>query len=102
MFEFLTDLFKKKKSRAPRKTTADAVRKYAKVNFVLPARQKGEKRVTFNARQIHQGLELSSSYPLVCSAIDAHAFEEFARVKLIKREGAKQGVSADWTYKVLP
>lgn len=102
MFEFLKNLFKKQKSHAPRKVTADAVRKYAKVTFVTPARQKGDKRVSFNARQIHQALELSSSYPLVCGAIDAHAFEEFARVKLVKREGAKNGVSADWTFKILP
>ncbi len=102
MFEFLTNLFKKQKSHAPRKVTPDAVRKYAKVTFITPARQKGEKRVTFSARQIHQGLELNSSYPLVCGAIDAHAFEEFARVKLVKRDGAKNGVSAGWEFKVLP
>jgi len=37
----------------------------------------------------------------VCSAIDAKKFEEFARVKLVKREGDKQGASARWTFKVL-
>jgi hypothetical protein len=100
MFEFITRLFKKQPA-SPRKTTADTIRKYAKTTFVTPARQKGEKRVTFNARQIHQGLELSSRYPLVCSSIDAHKFEEFARVKLVKRDGVKQGVSAEWTFKVL-
>jgi hypothetical protein len=100
MFEFLTNLFKKK-SPQPRQATADQVRKYAKTTFVTPARQRGDKRVNFNARQIHQGMGLSSRYPLVCGAIDSHKFEEFARVKLVKRDGVKQGVSAEWTFKLL-
>lgn len=100
MFEFITRLFKKQPA-SPRKTTADAIRKYAKTTFVTPARQKGDKRVSFNARQIHQGLGLSSNYAMVCDAIDTHKFEEFARVKLVKREGMKQGVSAEWVFKIL-
>ena len=100
MFEFITNLFKKKPA-VPRKTTADAIRKYAKTTFVTPARQRGDKRVTFNARQIHQGLGLSSDYAIVCNAIDTHKFEEFARVKLVKRDGMKQGVSAEWIFKII-
>lgn len=101
MFKSLLDLFRKKKSGEHRQTSPDAVRKYAKANFVTPARQKGEKRVSFTARQVHDGMGLSVSYPLVCSALDAKKFEEFARVKLTKREGVKQGASAGWTFKVL-
>ena len=100
MFKFITRLFKKNVP-STKQITADNVRKYAKVTFVTPARQRGEKKVTFTAADVHRGLKLAARYPLVCSSIDAKKFEEFARVKLVKREGVKQGASARWTFNVL-
>lgn len=104
MFKSILNLFKRQTKPGPtaeKKATADGVRKYAKVTFVTPARQRGEQRVTFSAADLHRGLQLHARYPLVCAAIDAKKFEEFARVKLVKREGVKQGAAAKWTYKVL-
>ncbi len=104
MFKSLLNIFKrpeKASSTAVKQATADSVRKYAKVNFVTPARQRGEQRVTFTAADLHRGLELHARFLLVCSAIDAKKFEDFARVRLVKREGVKQGASAKWTFKVL-
>jgi hypothetical protein len=40
--------------------------------------------------------------PSICSALDAKKFEEFARVKVIRREGSRQGSTAKWTIKILP
>jgi len=104
MFKSLLNLFKRPEKSSPtavKHATADSVRKYAKSNFVTPARQRSEQRVTFSAADLHRGLELHARFPLVCDAIDAKKFEEFARVKLVKREGVKQGASAKWTFKVL-
>ena len=104
MFKFLTDLFKRPSKARPaavKQATANEVRKYAKATFVTRARQRGEERVTFSAADLHRGLNLHARFPLVCSAIDAKKFEEFARVRLIKRDGVKQGASARWTFKVL-
>ena len=104
MFKSILNLFKRPSKASPsveKQATADGVRKYAKVNFITPARQRGEQRATFSAADLHRGLDLHARYPLVCSAIDAKKFEEFARVKLVKREGVKQGASAKWTFKVL-
>ena len=104
MFKSLLNLFKRQSkpgAHAEKMATADSVRKYAKVTFITPARQRGEQRVTFSAADLHRGLDLHARYPLVCDAIDTKKFEEFARVKLVKREGVKQGASAKWTFKVL-
>ena len=104
MLKSILNLFKrqpKASSAAVKQATADGVRKYAKVNYITPARQRGEQRVTFSAADLHRGLNLHARFPLVCAAIDAKKFEEFARVKLVKREGVKQGASARWTFKVL-
>jgi len=50
---------------------------------------------------IHRGLHPPTAYTLICGAIDAKKFADFARVELVKREGVKQGASAKWTFKVL-
>lgn len=104
MFKWLLDFFNRKISPTPKtdkQAGADEIRKYAKRAFITPARQRGEKRVSFSATDVHRGLNLHARYPLVCSAIDAKKFTEFARVSLVKREGVKQGSSAKWTFKVL-
>lgn len=104
MFNRLLDLFKRpaaEKIVEDKHATADIVRKHAKVTYVTPARQRGEKRVTFSASDIHHALHLHAHYPLVCSAIDAKKFAEYARVELVKRDGAKQGATSKWTFKVL-
>ncbi len=101
MLEKFFDLFRKQKSTARKeKATADQIRKYAKVTYVTPARQQGKKSVTFTSADIHQGMKLHSLYPMVCSAIDAKKFQEFAKVKLENRSGAKQGAAARWTFRM--
>jgi hypothetical protein len=103
MWSFLNKLFGKTEPETEKQTLthADEIRKYAKTHYVIPARQRHEKRVIFTASDIHHGLKLSSRYPLVCGSIDARKFKTFARVELIKREGPKQGASARWTFKIL-
>lgn len=111
MWEFLRKLFKKPpvksvkpvknvKAGNPRINQADEIRKYAKTQFVIPARKKGEKRVSFTSQDIHQGMDLESRYPQVCASIDSKKFKEFSRVELIKREGPQQGATARWTFKL--
>ena len=104
MVNRLLNLFKRpaaEKIVEDKHATADIVRKHVKVTYVTPARQRGEKRVSFNASDLHRVMDPRASYPLICSAIDSKKFTEFARVSLVKREGAKQGASARWTFKIL-
>lgn len=101
MLEKFFDLFRKSKSTTSKeKITSDQIRKYAKVTYITPARQQGKKRVTFSSADIHQGMKLHSSYPMICSAIDAKKFQEFAKAKLETRSGPKQGAAARWTFRV--
>ena len=103
MWSFLRRLFRKTELKTDKHklSQADEIRKYAKTHYIIPARQKGDKRVSFAVSEIHQGLKLVSRYQLVCSSIDARKFKAFARVELIKREGPKEGASAHWTFKIL-
>lgn len=77
--------------------TADEVRRYA-FKKIQEAQQKGEKTITFTALEVHKGMGLYQRYPLVCSAIDADKFLDYASVILISREGPKQSTTARWTF----
>ncbi len=104
MFKSLLNLFKRpagNKTVSEKGVSADEIRKYAKTAFITPVRQRGEKRVTFSAMDLQRGMTQHADYPHICGAIDAKKFTEFARVELIRRDGAKQGASAKWTFKVL-
>ncbi|HCS40620.1 MAG: hypothetical protein ACYDH2_11435 [Anaerolineaceae bacterium] len=102
MFEFITRWFKKSdpKVEVKKKSGGDAVRKYVKQRYINPARLKKDKRVTFTAEDIEKAMGLGNKYPLICGALDTNKFLEFARVELIRREGAAQGSTAKWTFKV--
>ena len=55
MFKSLLNLFKRPAAAHPgaeKQATADGVRKFAKVTYITPARQRGETRVTFTAAQV--------------------------------------------------
>jgi hypothetical protein len=103
MFDFLKKWFKKStpKGEVKKKSSGgDNVRKYVKLHYINPARMKKDGRVTFTAEDIEKGMGLGNKFPLICSALDTAKFLEFARVELIRREGAAQGSSAKWTFKV--
>jgi 5-methylcytosine-specific restriction enzyme B len=102
MFNFIKKWFKKPipEKQTQKHSNADEIRKYAKIKYIIPARQKGEKTASFTAADVHSGLGLKNSYPNVCSAIDSKKFREFARVKQVKRSGPERSSTVKWTFKV--
>ena len=82
-------------------TTADEVREYALVALIKPARRRGEKTLTFTSSDIHDGMGIKSRFPLVCSAIDAEKFLEYASVVLTRRDGPKQSSTVRWVFDLM-
>ena len=78
--------------------TADDVREYVLVAIIKPARRKGENTVAFNSSGIYRGMGLKSRFPLVCSAIDAEKFQDYASVILMRRDGPKQSSTVRWVF----
>ncbi len=77
--------------------SANEVRKYA-LGMIQAARQRGERTISFSALDISKGLGLKQRFPLICSAIDADKFLDYASVILIKREGPKQSTTVRWVF----
>lgn len=80
--------------------TAEGIRRYVISQYVLSARQRGEKTVTLTARAIHDGLSLDSRFPAVCSAIDGEKFAEATGVILTGREGPHQSSTVTWHFRL--
>lgn len=77
-------------------TTADEVREYIFVALIKPARRRGENKITFSSGNIHKGMGLRDRFPLVCSAIDAKIFLDYASVALVNRDGPQQSSTVKW------
>lgn len=57
-------------------STADAIREFAYRQFVQPARQSKHSSVSIAARDVHEGLGLSSAFPNVCQTLKGSKFLE--------------------------
>jgi 5-methylcytosine-specific restriction protein B len=77
---------------------ADEIREYVLVNYIEPARRRGESTVTVRAGDVHQAMGLKDRMPAVAGAIGAAKFQSYANVRLIRREGPHQGANLFLTF----
>lgn len=79
---------------------ADEIREYVLVNYIEPARKRGESTVTVRAGDVHQAMGLKDRMPAVTGALGTIKFQSYANVRLICREGPHQGANLHLTYEV--
>jgi 5-methylcytosine-specific restriction protein B len=79
-------------------TQADEIRKYVLDHFIISARQQKVITVRIRAGDVHKAMELANKMPLVCAAIDADKFLDYARLTLVRRSGPQQGANAEWVF----
>lgn len=77
---------------------ADDIRGYVREQIIEPARQQKQGIIHVRAGDVHTAMGLVNRMPLICAAIDAQKFLDFARVTLIRRSGPHQGVSVEWVF----
>ena len=79
---------------------ADLIRQFVLKSYIEPARARGDTEVTVRAGDVHKAMQLHDAMPAVASALGANKFQEFAKVKLVKREGPQNGANLLLTYKL--
>ena len=79
---------------------ADDVRQYCKDNIIDPARRRGEEQIVIRAGDIHKAMRYQSRMPLVCAALGAKKFEEFAGVDRVSLTGPTNGANAMFTFRI--
>jgi hypothetical protein len=76
-----------------KKIGADEIRDYGTRTFVIPARQKGQKRFSIRVGDVVRELRLYRSIPAVCSALKTQEFQRANHLKLVDATGPKSGLS---------
>lgn len=80
---------------------ADRIRQYVLLNHIEPARQAGRTIVDVRVGDVHSSMGRQSRLPAVASALGANVFEDYARVRLVRREGPHMGANLVLAYKIL-
>jgi 5-methylcytosine-specific restriction protein B len=80
---------------------ADEIRHYVLRTYIEPARLRGDKVVKIRAGDVNDRMGLVSRQPAVAGALGADKFQDFARVRLISREGPHQGANLVFTFEIL-
>ena len=81
---------------------SDAVREYARSNYIEPARQRQDPTVRVMAGEVQRALHLENRSPLVCAALRSKKFLAQNGIALEKQEGPPSGMSTTvaFTYRL--
>jgi hypothetical protein len=85
-------------SEQAKKIGANEIRDYSTKTFVVPARQKGQKRFSIRVGDVVRELRLYRSIPAVCSALKTEEFRRVNHLKLVDATGPKSGLSTTVVY----
>jgi hypothetical protein len=77
---------------------ADRIRGFGRERYVLPARQRKEKRFSIRVGDIVRELKLTGRAPAVCSALKTGEFLDSNNLKLVETSGPKSGQSTTVVY----
>lgn len=77
---------------------ADRIRIFGKEKYVLPARQRKEKRFSIRVGDVVRELKLNGRVPAVCSALQTGEFLNGNDLKLVDTSGPKSGLSTTVVY----
>ena len=81
-----------------KKIGANEIRDYSTKTFVVPARQRGQKRFSIRVGDVVRELRLYRSIPAVCSALKTEEFRRVNHLKLVDATGPKSGLSTTVVY----
>ena len=80
-------------SEQAKRIGANEIRDYSTKTFVLPARQRGQKRFSIRVGDVVRELRLYQSVAAVCSALKTEEFRRANHLKLVDATGPKSGLS---------
>lgn len=90
------------KSNAIKKSgsTADKIRQFVLINYIIPGRERGEKTAVVRSGDIHSQMKLHGQHANVCQTLKGYKLQEVARVILLSVTGPKAGGNTFFRYKL--
>jgi len=80
----------------------DWIRAYALTNYISPARERGDARVTITAGILHKELGLNQNWANVCQALRGKKFLAYASVPAPEELGPEHSTTTKFTYTLTP
>jgi hypothetical protein len=77
---------------------ADEIREFVYREYIKPARERSQPKITIRAGDVHDKIGLSGRLPTVCSAIGTKIFERKFGVKCIDRKGVTNGADVYFIF----
>jgi hypothetical protein len=77
---------------------ADRIRGFGRERYVLPARQRKEKRFSIRVGDVVREMKLTGLVPAACNALQTREFLESNGLKLVEKSGPKSGQSTTVVY----
>ena len=92
------------KQQLMKKSQADELRDFCNENYIVPARNRGEKTLTIRAGDVRYALNIRDRMPAICNALRGKKIEELAHVRLIEKNTPPSGAGMNsyFTYEILP
>jgi hypothetical protein len=85
-------------SEQAKKIGADEIRDYSAKTFVVPARQRGQRRFSIRVGDVVRQLRLYQRVAAVCSALKTEEFRRANHLRLVDATGPKSGMSTTVVY----
>lgn len=84
------------------KSDAGQIREYVWIQYIEPARHRGDTKVSIKSGDIVKGLNLKNKTPNVCTALRSKIFQTTYGVQLVGEQGPPSGMSTTvvFTYKL--
>lgn len=77
---------------------ADEIRDYVLENYITPARERGDGRVTVVVGPLNTEMGLNMAWPNICQALDGQKFQELADIPPPVTEGPKKSTTRKYTF----
>jgi len=77
---------------------ADRIRGFGRERYVLPARQRKEKRFSIRVGDVVREMNLTGLVPAACNALQTREFLESNGLNLVERTGPRSGQSTTVVY----
>ena len=77
---------------------ADAIRLHGREKYVVPARERQQKRFSIRTGDVLRELKLNGRVPAICSALKTREFLDENGLRLVSRTGPPSGQSTTVTY----
>jgi len=72
---------------------SEEVQHYFQINYVNPARKRGQRSIEVRAGELHRRLGWSRRVPLVCAALSSKKLQRNVGVRLTEKDGPPSGQS---------